>query len=82
MAYKLGRKYSFKGDTNLDCQFLISPVDGYTVGLINYTQKTVQPMHGYYYPNQTSMELMKHALNLGYTYIDPNMPKKVNKTQK
>ena len=78
-----GEKYSFRGDGNLDCQFLTT-CDGnnYVCGLVNHALKVVSPVHGYYYPNSTAMSLMRYALKLGYVYEDEGMPAKVNKTKK
>lgn len=78
-----GKKYSSKGDGNLDCQFLTSTFeDGYpySVGLVDHSKKKVSPCHGYYYPNRCAMHLMRYALRLGYTYVDDEMPTKLNKT--
>lgn len=80
--YGKGGSYSFNGDGVKDCEFLTSPWDGYTVGLVNHNKKTVSPMHGYYYPNGSSKSLMKYALKRGYEYVDPYMPEKLNKTIK
>lgn len=54
----------------------------WSVGLVNHYKKTISPVHGYYYPNPTSLSLMKRALKLGYTYVDCEMPKHINKTLK
>lgn len=81
-TYEKGESYSFNGDGVKDCEFLTSPWDGYTVGLVNHNKKTVSAMHGYCYPNGSSKSLMKYALKLGYEYVDPYMPKKLNKTIK
>ena len=80
-----GSKYSFNGDGNMDCEFLTSTFeDGYpySVGLVNHFSKEVSPCHGYYYPNRCAKNLMNYALRIGYTYVDCEMPKKLNKTIK
>lgn len=78
-----GSKYSFKGDGNLDCEFLTSTFeDGYpyNVGLVNHFKREVTPCHGYYYPNRCAKSLMNYALRMGYTYVDSEMPSEKNKT--
>ena len=78
-----GNKYSFNGDGNLDCEFLTSKLsDGYraSVGIVNHNKKEVSPCHGYHYPNRRAKSLMNYALRMGYTYVDGNMPSRVNKT--
>ena len=79
--YAKGMTWSFDGKGTHDCEMLVSPLDGYSVGCVNHKNKTVRPVHGYYYPNKRSIGLMKHALELGYTYEDPEMPDRINKTK-
>lgn len=81
--FGLGKKYSSKGDGNLDCQIL-ETCDGnrWCCGIVNHSLKKVYPIHGYYYPNSTSKGLMEYAIKLGYRYDDEFMPAKVNKTLK
>lgn len=81
---KKGSKYSFNGDGKLDCEFLTSTEGGYpySVGLVNHSKKEVSPCHGYHYPNKCARKLMNYAVKLGYTYVDSEMPKKINKTIK
>ena len=82
-----GSKYEYKDkEGNLvKCEFLTSTFeDGYpySVGLVNHFSKEVSPCHGYYYPNRCANNLMNYALRMGYTYVDSEMPKKLNKTIK
>lgn len=80
-----GDKSSYKlpnGDV-VETQFLTSKLsDGYrtSVGIVNHYRKEVSPCHGYHYPNRRAKSLMNYALRMGYTYVDGNMPSRVNKT--
>lgn len=80
-----GSKSSYKlpnGDV-VNTEFLTSTFeDGYpyVVGFVNHYKKEVSPVHGYHYPNRCAKSLMNYALRMGYTYVDSEMPKKLNKT--
>lgn len=80
-----GSKSSYKlpnGDV-VETEFLTSKLsDGYraSVGFVDHYRKEVSPCHGYYYPNRRAKSLMKYALRIGYTYVDCNMPSRVNET--
>ena len=80
-----GDKSSYKlpnGDV-VETQFLTSKLsDGYraNVGIVNHHRKEVSPCHGYHYPNRRAKSLMNYALRIGYTYVDGEMPSRVNKT--
>lgn len=57
--------------------------NGIAVGTIDHTHKTVSPMHGYFYPNPISKDLMRYAKKLGYEYaFDDNWEKEKNSKKK
>lgn len=70
------QSYSFNGDENIDCHFYGYVDHTYSVGinisicLVNDTNKTVRPMHGYYKPNEFYPSIVSLAKKLGYRVLN------------